>query len=49
MQEVLAGVSAALATSGFKHPPTSIYPLADIVKAHQQVERGANAKVLIQL
>lgn len=49
MQEVLAGVSEALATPGFKHPPTSIYPLADIVKAHQQVERGANAKVLIQL
>jgi NADPH2:quinone reductase len=49
MQEVLAGVSAALSVPGFKHPPTSIYPLADIVKAHQQVERGANAKVLIQL
>jgi len=49
MQQVLAGVSAALSAPGFKHPPTSIYPLADIVKAHQQVERGANAKVLIQL
>jgi hypothetical protein len=49
MDEVLAGVSAALSVPGFKHPPTSIYPLADIVKAHQQVERGANAKVLIQL
>jgi len=49
MQKVLAGVNAALATPGFKHPPTSIYSLADIVKAHQQVERGANAKVLIQL
>lgn len=49
MHEVLAGVNAALAAPGFKHPPTSIYPLADIVQAHQQVERGANAKVLIQL
>jgi hypothetical protein len=49
MHEVLAGVNAVLAATGFKHPPTSIYPLADIVKAHQQVERGANAKVLIQL
>lgn len=49
MQEVLAGVNAVLTTPGFKHPPTSIYSLADIVKAHQQVERGANAKVLIQL
>ena len=49
MQEVLEGVNAALTTPGFKHPPTSIYSLADIIKAHQQVERGANAKVLIQL
>ena len=49
MQEVLAGVHAALSAPGFKHPPTSIYALADIAKAHEQVERGANAKVLIKL
>lgn len=49
MQEVLSGVNAALSAPGFKHPPTSIYALADIAKAHEQVERGANAKVLIKL
>ena len=49
LREVLAGVSAALAQPGFRHPPTSIYPLDDIVAAHQQVERGANAKVLVRL
>jgi hypothetical protein len=32
-----------------RHPPTAIYPLGEIAAAHQQVERGANAKVLIQL
>lgn len=49
MIEVLTGVQAALTQPGFKHPSTSIYPLDDIVAAHQQVERGANAKVLIRL
>ena len=49
MQEVLSAVSAVLSSPGFKHPPTSIYALADIAKAHEQVERGANAKVLIKL
>ena len=49
LREVLAGVSAALAQPGFRHPPTSVYPLDEIVAAHQQVERGANAKVLIRL
>jgi NADPH:quinone reductase len=49
MQEVLSAVSAVLSAPGFKHPPTNIYALADIAKAHEQVERGANAKVLIKL
>ena len=49
MQDVLAGVHAALSAPGFKHPATSIYALADIAKAHEKVERGANAKVLIKL
>ena len=49
MREVLDGVNAALSRPGFQHPSTAIYPLADIAAAHEQVERGANAKVLIQL
>lgn len=49
LKMVLDGVSAALARPGFQHPSTAIYALDDIAAAHQQVERGANAKVLIRL
>lgn len=47
--EVLDGISTALALPGFRHPATAIHSLDEIVAAHQQVERGANAKVLIRL
>lgn len=49
LREVLAGVTAALARPEFRHPATAIYPLEEIAAAHEQVERGANAKVLIRL
>lgn len=49
LREVLAGVSAALARPGLRHPPLAIHPLDGIVAAHVQVERGANAKVLVRL
>ncbi len=49
LREVLAGVSAALARPGFRHPPIAIHALENIVAAHEQVERGANAKVLVSL
>ena len=49
MREVLDGVNAALSRPGFRHPETAIYPLEKIAAAHEQVERGANAKVLLQL
>ena len=49
MSEVLEGVNAVLSRPDFRHPSTAIYPLADIAAAHEQVERGANAKVLVQL
>ncbi len=49
MQQVLHSVQAVLQDPALKHPPTSIYPLDEIVAAHQQVERGANAKVLVRL
>jgi hypothetical protein len=42
-------VQAILADTALAHPPTAIYSLDDIAAAHQQVERGANAKVLIRL
>ncbi len=49
MQQVIGSVQAALANPALRHPPTAIYPLDEIVAAHQQVERGANAKVLVRL
>lgn len=49
MKKVLDAVAEVLVRPGFQHPPTAIYPLEEIAAAHQQVERGANAKVLIRL
>lgn len=46
---VLEGIAVALARPGFRHPPVAIHSLDDIVQAHQQTERGANAKVLVRL
>lgn len=45
----LRGIGDLLRRRVLKHPPTAIYPLADIVAAHERVERGANAKVLVSL
>ncbi len=47
--EVLSSVDAVLARPGFRHPPVAIHSLDEIVAAHEQVERGANAKVLVRL
>ena len=49
MHQVISSVQAILTDPTLAHPPTAIYPLDEIVAAHQQVERGANAKVLIRL
>jgi NADPH:quinone reductase-like Zn-dependent oxidoreductase len=49
MQQVIESVQSVLMDEALQHPPTAIYPLDDTAAAHQQVERGANAKVLIQL
>jgi len=49
LQQVIAGVHSILMDPTLQHPPTAIHPLDEIAAAHQQVERGANAKVLIQL
>jgi NADPH2:quinone reductase len=46
---VIESVNTVLTNPHFKHPVTAIYTLDDIALAHQQVERGANAKVLIAL
>lgn len=49
LREVLDGVSAVLARPDFRHPVVAIHPLEDVAAAHEQVERGANAKVLVKL
>ncbi len=49
MRQVIDSVQAILTDPALRHPPTAIYPLSEIVAAHQQVERGANAKVLVRL
>ena len=49
LRAVLEAIAVALARPGFIHPPVAIYALDDIVQAHQQTERGANAKVLVRL
>jgi NADPH2:quinone reductase len=48
LREVLAGVSAVLEHPGFRHPQVAIHALDAVAAAHQQVERGANAKVLVK-
>ena len=40
---------AARPTVRLQHPPTAIFALDEAVAAHQRVERGANAKVLLKL
>jgi NADPH2:quinone reductase len=49
MQQVIESVQSALMNGALQHPPTAIYPLDEIAAAHEQVERGANAKVLVQV
>lgn len=49
MKDTLDGVSQLLAQGVLKHPETAVYALDAIVAAHERIEVGANAKVLIKL
>jgi len=49
MRETVNGVTQLLEAGLLKHPAAAIYPLDQIAAAHQRVEAGANAKVLIKL
>jgi len=42
-------VTDLLERGPLKHPSVAVFALEDIAAAHAQVERGANAKVLIRL
>ncbi len=49
LKKVLDAVQVALNNPQLRHPQVAVYPLDAIAAAHEQVERGANAKVLIRL
>lgn len=49
LEETIAGVTSLLERGLLQHPEVAVYALDDIAAAHQRVERGANAKVLIRL
>jgi NADPH2:quinone reductase len=49
MRQTTAGITRLLARGDLKHPEAAIYPLERVVEAHERVEKGANAKVLLQL
>jgi NADPH2:quinone reductase len=49
LRQATAGITQLLARQSLKHPQTAIYPLEQIADAHERVEQGANAKVLVQL
>jgi len=49
LRQTTAGISRLLARGNLKHPEVAIYPLEQIAEAHERVEQGANAKVLLRL
>ena len=49
MRETIEGVTQLLKAGLLTHPEPAIYALDDIAAAHQRIEAGANAKVLIRL
>ncbi|MFZ2649187.1 MAG: NADPH:quinone reductase [Burkholderiaceae bacterium] len=49
LRRTLDGISGLLERDVLQHPSCEIYDLDKIATAHQRVEQGANAKVLIKL
>lgn len=49
LKQITTGIGGLLERSLLRHPSVAIYELGDIVAAHERVERGANAKVLVRL
>lgn len=49
LRRTIDGVSRLLERGALQHPAPAVYPLERIAEAHERVERGADAKVLIRL
>lgn len=49
LRDTTAGITQLLAAGRLQHPATAVFALEDIAAAHQRVEAGAEAKVLIRL
>jgi NADPH2:quinone reductase len=49
LRQTTTGITQLLARQALKHPQTAVYPLEQIADAHERVEQGANAKVLVRL
>jgi NADPH:quinone reductase len=49
LREAVTTATALLQRGALRHPELAIYPLAQIAAAHERVEAGANAKVLVSL
>lgn len=49
LRQTTQGISALLSKGAVRHSALEIFPLAQIAEAHERVERGAGAKVLIRL
>ena len=49
LRETTTGITMLLARGDLKHPEVVVHPLEEIVDAHERVERGADAKVLVRL
>jgi NADPH:quinone reductase len=47
-RRTLDGIAALLAANALQHPEVSVFPLEDIVRAHEQVEAGSPTKVLVR-
>jgi NADPH:quinone reductase len=49
MRQTTQGITRLLARGDLVHPGAAVYELQDIVAAHERVEQGANAKILVRL
>jgi NADPH2:quinone reductase len=49
LRQTTQGISELLQAGALLHPATRVYPLHEIAAAHAEVERGADAKVLLRL